>query len=107
MEVFGTNFLRDDLEKVNDQFFSFLELRRDLVKRIQKSKNLEWEKDFPYFDAAREIVFFAQMGEKLTNLSYKELYAFSLLIEDHALLGDDVFELYPMWSRKVHIDQSR
>jgi len=95
--------LREELLSLNSDFFSWLIRRREVTENIQIEKKLCGR--FKYYDPKREIEVFNLLESALKGASLKELLAFSLIMEDHALASDH--NSYPEWSKGVHIHQPR
>jgi chorismate mutase len=90
---------RRDLLELNREFFDLLDDRRVICHKIQALK--PWVGTFAHFDPHREKELFALLESRLHELGLKELLAFSLIIEEHALAlraGS-----YPLWSEKIHL----
>jgi hypothetical protein len=73
--------------------------RRNLSLKIQELKKGSGR--FSHFDPEREVLVFELMKSDLIELSIKELFAFSLIMEDQAMAlapGS-----YPQWSKGIHL----
>lgn len=90
--------LRAKLNTFNEEFFLFLKQRKKLVQTIQLLKDKK--KTYYCFDPAREFSLFTSMSNHLEALSLKELYVYSLILEDHAATTE---LSYPMWSEQIHL----
>ena len=90
--------MRDELDKITKELFKIIQNRKVSVQQIQLSK--EKTSAFKSFDPIREYSLFQNYKIELQSMSLKELFSFSLLIEDHAEIstGD-----YPQWSNLEHI----
>ncbi len=97
--------LRKKMDSIYLDYFLLLEKRRLLVREIASAKNKSEElklKAYPHFDIIRERELFARFQDRLQDMSFKEVLSLSLIIEDQACLGTDMFEFYPQWSKQVH-----
>lgn len=56
---------------------------------------------FSHYDPDREKEIFTRFTSELKNCSIKELLAFSLLMEDHAMAMAP--GSYPAWSQYIHV----
>lgn len=92
--------LRKELKTLSEEFFLFLEQRRSLVSSIQATKDNS--KQYFCFDPKYEATLFTKQSESLSKLSLKELYAYSLILEDHANVSNGS---YPEWSIQPHLDE--
>lgn len=88
--------LRLELENLNENILKLFHERKTISGNIQKVKSDTGSKTF---DPAREIQLFKVLAPELSKLSLKELFAFSLLMEDHA------GSAYPAWSDGVQYQQ--
>tara|TARA_Y100000385_G_C13071757_1_gene629387 strand:+ start:873 stop:1289 length:417 start_codon:yes stop_codon:yes gene_type:complete len=91
---------RNDLKTLNEEFFLFLEQRSSLVKSIQSTKVKT--NNYFCFDPAHEFSLFSKQTDNLSKLSLKELYAYSLILEDHACVSE---QSYPLWSEQNHLNE--
>lgn len=91
--------LREALLQANSEFFLTLSERRKLCIAIQEIKGGSGR--FSHFDPEREKIVFAHFSRELKGLSLRELLAFSLVMEDHALAMAP--GSYPNWSQKNHL----
>ena len=92
---------REALLQLNSQFFQILSERRATSLRIQELKDLSGR--YSNFDPDREKVLFEQMSPELSELTLKELLAFSLVMEDQAMAMAP--GSYPTWSNSVHLNE--
>lgn len=95
--------LREALAQLNSEFFLTLSERRNLTVRIQEIKGNSGR--YSHYDPDREKVVFESIKTQLKNLTVKELLAFSLVMEDHAMAMAP--GSYPTWSNRIHLNQSR
>lgn len=95
--------LRKQLVPINQQLISSILARKEQVKKIQ---HLKVNKDNTYknFDPKQEILVFKSLHDSLKQFSLRELFAFSLLVEEHA--SSETLS-YPCWSHGVHLSQER
>lgn len=91
--------LREALLQANSEFFFTLSERRKLCIAIQEVKGATGR--FSHYDPEREKIVFAQFKQQLTLISLRELLAFSLVMEDHALAMAP--GSYPAWSQRYHL----
>jgi chorismate mutase len=91
--------LREALAQLNSEFFLTVAERRNLCVKIQEFK--ETKGRYSHFDPEREKEIFGLFHAQLKNLSLKELLAFSLIMEDHAMAMAP--GSYPSWSSMVHL----
>lgn len=91
--------LREALLQANSEFFFNLSERRKLCIAIQELKGATGR--FSHYDPEREKVVFAHFKAQLCALSLRELLAFSLVMEDHALAMAP--GSYPNWSQRYHL----
>lgn len=95
--------LREALAQLNSEFFLTVADRRKVTVRIQEFKHAEGR--YAHYDPDREKEIFALFSEQLKGLSLKELLAFSLIMEDHAMAMAP--GSYPAWSQSSHIANSK
>lgn len=95
--------LREALAQLNSEFFLTLSERRNLTVRIQELKGNSGR--YSHYDPDREKVVFENIKTQLKTLTIKELLAFSLVMEDHAMAMAP--GSYPTWSNRTHINQPR
>ena len=88
------NSCRARLEELNQEFFQILAKRRSITKKIQKAKK---ESGDNCYAPERELELFRRQSEFFETCSLKELWSFSLIMEDQA--GDS----YPKWSEGEHL----
>ena len=91
--------LREALAQLNSEIFIAISERRQLTLKIQESK--ETIGRFSHFDPDREKKLFSLFLSELRHLSIKELLAFSLIMEDHAMAMAP--GSYPTWSSRSHL----
>lgn len=92
--------LREALLQANSEFFFTLSERRKLCIAIQEVKGGSGR--FSHFDPDREKIVFHHFKQQLSTLSLRELLAFSLVMEDHALAMAP--GSYPNWSQRNHLN---
>lgn len=95
--------LREALAQHNSEFFLTLSERRAITVRIQEYKQTRGR--YSHYDPEREKEVFTYFSEELKRLSLKELLAFSLVMEDHAMAMAP--GSYPAWSDSVHIVEKK
>jgi len=91
--------LREALAQLNSEYFLTISERRNLTVKIQGYK--ESKGRFSHYDPEREKEIFNLLQLELKNISMKELLAFSLIMEDHAMAMAP--GSYPTWSTKAHL----
>jgi chorismate mutase len=91
--------LREALAQLNSEFFLTIKERRAMTLRIQEFK--ETSGRYSHYDPDREKEMFTLFLDKLKQLSLKELLAFSLVMEDHAMAMAP--GSYPSWSASLHL----
>ncbi len=91
--------LREALLQLNSEFFLTIAERRSLTLRIQSIKDAGGR--YAHYDPDREKEIFAQFLPQLKVLSIRELLAFSLVMEDHAMAMAP--GSYPAWSLCPHL----
>lgn len=94
--------LREALLQCNSEFFITLSERRKLCIAIQEVKGSTGR--FSHFDPEREKIVFEHFKPQLVALSMRELLAFSLVMEDHALAMAP--GSYPYWSQRYHLSSA-
>lgn len=92
--------LREALLQANSELFFTLSERRKLCIAIQEIKGGSGR--FSHFDPDREKIVFSHFRQQLSGLSIRELLAFSLVMEDHALAMAP--GSYPNWSQRSHLN---
>lgn len=95
--------LRELLAQLNSEFFLTISERRNLTVRIQESK--ESKGRYSHYDPDREKEVFTQLKTNFKNLTFKEMLAFSLIMEDHAMAMAP--GSYPSWSNRSHLINSK
>lgn len=95
--------LRELLAQLNSEFFLTISERRNLTVRIQEYKEAKGR--YSHYDPDREKEIFSQVKTSLKNLTFKELLAFSLIMEDHAMAMAP--GSYPTWSQRSHLVNSK
>ncbi len=91
--------LREALLQLNSEFFLTIAERRELTVRIQSFKSGGGR--YSHYDPDREKEIFTQFLPQLKALSVRELLAFSLVMEDHAMAMAP--GSYPAWSLCPHL----
>jgi chorismate mutase len=94
---------REALAQANSEFFYLLGERRSLCLKVQEYKAPQGK--YQHFDPKREVDLFAASLEQLKKLSLKELFAFSLIMEDQAMAMAP--GSYPNWSTRIHLSQGQ
>lgn len=89
---------RAKLQELNKQLFELIKNRREIVSEIQRIKNANHT--YACWDPSQEVKLFTHFKETLLNFSIKELLAFSLLMEDQAMIST---KAYPAWSECIHL----
>ncbi len=95
--------LREALAQLNSEFFLTISERRSLTVRIQGFKDSKGR--YAHYDPDREVELFNSLKIQLKNLTFKELLAFSLIMEDHATAMAP--GSYPSWSNRTHLAQTK
>lgn len=95
--------LREALAQLNSEFFLTVGERRNVTVRIQELKNSQGR--YSHYDPDREKEIFNLFREQLKNLTMKELLAFSLIMEDHAMAMAP--GSYPAWSQLIHVNDPK
>jgi chorismate mutase len=95
--------LREALLQLNSEFFLTIAERRGLTVKIQGLKASGGR--YGHFDPEREKEIFTQFLPQLKALSIRELLAFSLVMEDHAMAMAP--GSYPTWSLGAHLADPR
>lgn len=91
--------LREALAQLNSEFFLTIAERRNLTVKIQEFKDSTGR--YSHYDPDREKEIFSLFQEQMKSLSMKELLAFSLVMEDHAMAMAP--GSYPAWSNMSHL----
>ena len=91
--------LREALAHLNSEFFLTVGERRNVCMKIQEFK--ETKGRYSHYDPERERDIFGLFKEQLKASSLKELLAFSLIMEDHAMAMAP--GSYPTWSQFSHL----
>jgi chorismate mutase len=91
--------LREALAQLNSEFFLTIAERRSLTVKIQEHKGATGR--FSHYDPDREKELFSLFRKELESSSIKELLAFSLVMEDHAMAMAP--GSYPQWSGRIHL----
>lgn len=91
--------LRERLAQLNSELFLTLGERRTLCLKIQSEKDSSGR--YAHYDPERERDLFQHFEKEIKELSLKELLAFSLIMEDHAMAMAP--GSYPSWSGCCHI----
>jgi chorismate mutase len=95
--------IRQNLLQKNSALFQTILERRFLCIKIQELKDVSGQHSC--FDPVREKEVFQLHDHQLKQLSFKELLAFSLIMEDQAQAIS--FDSYPNWSESVHLRQKQ
>ena len=95
--------LREALAQLNSEFFLTIAERRNLTVRIQEIKGNSGR--YSHYDPDREKEVFNLIKVQLKNLTIKELLAFSLVMEDHAMAMAP--GSYPAWSNLIHLNNPK
>ena len=90
---------RERLAQLNSELFLTMKERRTLSVQIQSFKDASGR--YSHYDPEREKELFTQLQGEIKTLSLKELLAFSLIMEDHAMAMAP--GSYPSWSQSCHI----
>jgi chorismate mutase len=91
--------LREMLLQLNSELFLTIADRRKLCVKIQEYKDVSGR--YSHYDPEREREIFKLLEKELKSCSLRELLAFSLLMEDHAMAMAP--GSYPAWSQRVHV----
>ena len=95
--------LREALAQLNSEYFLTVAERRKITIKIQEFKDSKGR--YSHYDPERERDIFKLFQDQLKACSLKELLAFSLLMEDHAMAMAP--GSYPAWSNVVHLQDSK
>lgn len=95
--------LREALAQLNSEYFLTVAERRSICMKIQEYK--ESVGRYSHYDPEREREVFKLLDQQLKSCSLKELLAFSLLMEDHAMAMAP--GSYPAWSHSIHLQNSK
>ena len=95
--------LREALAQMNSEYFLTLAERRKLCIKIQDYKVVKGR--YSRYDPDRELEMFTLFQKEIKECSIKELLAFSLIMEDHALAMAP--GSYPTWSSFSHLNNPR
>ena len=95
--------LRERLAQLNSELFLTMKERRILSVQIQSSKDSSGR--YSHYDPEREKELFTQLEAEIKTLSLKELLAFSLIMEDHAMAMAP--GSYPSWSQACHVSSPK
>ena len=90
---------RERLAQLNSELFLTLGERRALCLKIQGAKDSVGR--YAHYDPEREQQLFTQLHAEIKDLTLKELLAFSLIMEDHAMAMAP--GSYPSWSQACHV----
>lgn len=88
---------------MNSEFFLTVADRRKVTVKIQELKGSQGR--YSHYDPEREKEIFTLFKDQLKALSLKELLAFSLIMEDHAMAMAP--GSYPAWSSSIHLSDSK
>ncbi len=91
--------LRQQLGEINISLLAIMEQRQSLVQKIMKEKIA---KDVALYDIAQELRVFENLKDHLKNSGNRELYIFSMLLENH---GRSAYPAYPLWSEGEHLKE--
>lgn len=92
---------RERLAQLNSEFFMMLSERRAVALKIQELK--ENSGRYSHYDPERELDLFKKLSSEFSDLSLKELLAFSLIMEDQATAMAP--GSYPSWSMSCHLQE--
>ncbi len=95
--------LREALAQLNSEFFLTISERRGLTVKIQEFK--EEKGRYSHYVPERERDVFSLLQAQLKTCSIKELLAFSLIMEDHAMAMAP--GSYPTWSQFTHLSNPK
>lgn len=95
--------LREAIAQLNSEFFLMMGERRNLTVKIQERSGVTGR--YSHFDPEKEKEVFSFFKDQLRNCSVKELLAFSLILEDHAMAMAP--GSYPTWSQMVHVNSPK
>lgn len=95
--------LREALAQLNSELFLTFAERRRLTVKIQEYKGASGR--YSHYDPEREKTIFTLFQPQLKTLSLKELLAFSLIMEDHAMAMAP--GSYPAWSTMTHLQNPK
>lgn len=95
--------LREALVQLNSEYFLTVAERRKITIKIQEFKDSKGR--YSHYDPERERDIFKLFQDQLKACSLKELLAFSLLMEDHAMAMAP--GSYPAWSNVVHLQDPK
>lgn len=95
--------LREALAQLNSEFFLTIAERRNLTVKIQEFKEAKGR--YSHYDPDREKEVFTMLQTQLKACSLKELLAFSLIMEDHAMAMAP--GSYPTWSQCTHLSNPK
>jgi hypothetical protein len=91
--------LKEALAQMNSEFFLAIAEKRHLTVKIQGYRAASGR--YSHFDPEHEKDMFLFFQPQLKTCSIKELLAFSLLMEDHAMAMAP--GSYPTWSQMIHV----
>jgi len=97
MSLTNLDVKRQDLQRITAEILNLFSERARICHDLQ---NLKSELQFSTYDIHREKLIYQANVFDLSRFSLKEIFALSLLIEDHA--GG----VYPQWSKKIHLKKS-
>lgn len=95
--------LREALAQTNSEYFLTIGERRKLCIMIQDYKVVKGR--YSRYDPDRELEMFKLFQKEVSESSIKELLAFSLVMEDHALAMAP--GSYPTWSNFTHLGNAK
>lgn len=91
--------LKEAMAQLNSEFFLTMGERRNITVKLQESRGQTGR--YAHFDPEKEKELFTFFQTQLKSCSVKELLAFSLILEDHAMAMAP--GSYPTWSQMVHL----
>ncbi len=95
--------LREALAQLNSEYFLTVAERRKITIKIQEFKDSTGR--YSHYDPERERDIFKLFQDQIKASSLKELLAFSLIMEDHAMAMAP--GSYPAWSSFVHLQDPK
>jgi chorismate mutase len=91
--------IREALAQWNSEFFLTIKERRNLTDKVLGSQVSAGR--YSHYDPEQEKELFTLFQPQLKACSIKELLAFSLILEDHAMAMAP--GSYPTWSQMTHV----
>lgn len=95
--------LREALAQLNSELFLTFRERRNVCVKIQEMKDSTGR--YSHYDPEREREVFNLFKPQFKDSSLKELLAFSLIMEDHAMAMAP--GSYPAWSQLIHLSNPK